>query len=201
MNSILAFCENPKCGVIFEAPNFIGGNGSATIHMTDSKLGPCPACGSFGSIPDGVYEYANEAISFLTGPETSVKILREIQKLLNTAKNEPIEKEELLEQVSSISPDAAIALEKAPEVKNYGQWIGILIALVALSIQVHTSYFKSNDVEKEFREYLLKENQQLKMQLNKKKPYVREQPKIKRNDPCPCDSGKKYKKCCAVISI
>jgi hypothetical protein len=28
------------------------------------------------------------------------------------------------------------------------------------------------------------------------KTYVREQPKIGRNEPCPCGSGKKYKKCC-----
>ena len=28
------------------------------------------------------------------------------------------------------------------------------------------------------------------------KPFVRENPKIGRNDPCPCGSGKKYKKCC-----
>ena len=27
-------------------------------------------------------------------------------------------------------------------------------------------------------------------------PFVRETPKIGRNDPCPCGSGKKYKKCC-----
>lgn len=27
-------------------------------------------------------------------------------------------------------------------------------------------------------------------------PYVRKEPKIGRNDPCPCGSGKKYKKCC-----
>ena len=26
-------------------------------------------------------------------------------------------------------------------------------------------------------------------------PFVREEPKIGRNDPCPCGSGKKYKKC------
>jgi preprotein translocase subunit SecA len=26
-------------------------------------------------------------------------------------------------------------------------------------------------------------------------PYVREQPKVGRNDPCPCGSGKKYKQC------
>ena len=28
-------------------------------------------------------------------------------------------------------------------------------------------------------------------------PYVREGPKVGRNEPCPCGSGKKYKKCCA----
>lgn len=28
-------------------------------------------------------------------------------------------------------------------------------------------------------------------------PYRREEPKVGRNDPCPCGSGKKYKKCCA----
>jgi len=27
-------------------------------------------------------------------------------------------------------------------------------------------------------------------------PFVRDEPKIGRNDPCPCGSGKKYKKCC-----
>ena len=27
-------------------------------------------------------------------------------------------------------------------------------------------------------------------------PYIRPEPKIGRNDPCPCGSGKKYKKCC-----
>lgn len=27
-------------------------------------------------------------------------------------------------------------------------------------------------------------------------PFVRVEPKIGRNDPCPCGSGKKYKKCC-----
>lgn len=28
-----------------------------------------------------------------------------------------------------------------------------------------------------------------------KQPYRREEPRVGRNDPCPCGSGKKYKKC------
>lgn len=31
-----------------------------------------------------------------------------------------------------------------------------------------------------------------------KKPFVREEPRVGRNDPCPCGSGKKYKKCCLL---
>ncbi|MBE0565935.1 MAG: SEC-C domain-containing protein, partial [Krumholzibacteria bacterium] len=30
------------------------------------------------------------------------------------------------------------------------------------------------------------------------RPVQREEPKVGRNDPCPCGSGKKYKKCCGV---
>jgi preprotein translocase subunit SecA len=30
----------------------------------------------------------------------------------------------------------------------------------------------------------------------KKKPVKRAKKKVGRNDPCPCGSGKKYKKCC-----
>lgn len=30
----------------------------------------------------------------------------------------------------------------------------------------------------------------------KQEPYRRTEPKVGRNDPCPCGSGKKYKKCC-----
>ena len=31
-----------------------------------------------------------------------------------------------------------------------------------------------------------------------REPVVREEPKVGRNDPCPCGSGKKYKKCCGA---
>ena len=44
------------------------------------------------------------------------------------------------------------------------------------------------------KEDLMKELEN--MFLMKRKPYVRQAPKIGRNELCPCGSGKKYKKCC-----
>ncbi|MBM3461461.1 MAG: YchJ family protein [Armatimonadetes bacterium] len=37
-------------------------------------------------------------------------------------------------------------------------------------------------------------------EMVKPKPIVRESPKVGRNEPCPCGSGKKYKKCCGVAA-
>ena len=37
---------------------------------------------------------------------------------------------------------------------------------------------------------------QIKEKENKKEPVRRSEPKVGRNDPCPCGSGKKHKKCC-----
>ncbi len=35
-------------------------------------------------------------------------------------------------------------------------------------------------------------------EIHPPKPFVRQEDKVNRNDPCPCGSGKKYKKCCAA---
>ena len=35
-------------------------------------------------------------------------------------------------------------------------------------------------------------------EMTKRKPIVREVKKVGRNEPCPCGSGKKYKKCCGL---
>ncbi|MBQ4347646.1 MAG: SEC-C domain-containing protein [Firmicutes bacterium] len=48
-----------------------------------------------------------------------------------------------------------------------------------------------NIYDKETRERLYKEQK-------RSTTYVSEAPKIGRNDPCPCGSGKKYKKCCGA---
>lgn len=198
MTAFVAFCENPECGAVFEAPNLVGGSGNATIHMTNTRVGPCPVCGSSGLIPDGIYQYASHAVSLLTGPETSIHVLRQVHEILRHAKSKPEDKEAVLKEVEAVSPQVAGALQQAPEASNYLNWVTVLIALVALAIQVHTSYFKGDDVEKQFRDHLLEENSELREQNKKAIPYKRNKPKTQRNDPCPCGSGKKYKKCCGL---
>lgn len=63
------------------------------------------------------------------------------------------------------------------------------------------AHYQTNDTALEHGEHALfeKENNQwrfLDAQPLKSQPIVREEPKTGRNDPCPCGSGKKHKKCC-----
>ena len=49
--------------------------------------------------------------------------------------------------------------------------------------------FEDDWTDDELENFMLQE-------LKKREPYVKTEPKIGRNDPCLCGSGKKYKKCC-----
>ena len=48
----------------------------------------------------------------------------------------------------------------------------------------------------ELNSSIQKSEQKSQPQPPKSGPVVRDKPKVGRNDPCPCGSGKKFKKCC-----
>lgn len=199
----VAFCENPACGAIFQAPNIIGGSGSATIHMTGTRFGPCPRCGGFGHIPDGVYRYANQIVEFLRGPQESLDALRKIESLLKQIQSSSVTRSQVLENIRAVSPTIAKELDKTPQVAIVQQWIQILLAFITLAILVQTTYFKKTDKELEtkFIVHLLQENNEFKRQqsipaASKSIPHT--STKVPRNAPCPCGSGKKYKCCCGA---
>ncbi len=196
MNRVIAYCENKNCGAIFEIPNLIGGPGSAQIEFTNTRLGPCPNCGSIGLVPDGVYKYFNQAISFVRGPKESVDKLIQLKELLLKFKSNPSTKEEVVKEVEKISPDYARTINKAPQSFDYQKWILTILAILTTAILVHQTYFKGNDdqIKDKIIEQLLKQNGKL-IEQTKTQP-IKVEIKIGRNEPCHCGSGKKYKKCC-----
>ena len=198
--TFIAFCENPGCGAIFQASGIIGGAGSATVHIVNSQFGPCPTCGGVGRIPDGVYQYANNVVSFLSGPETTVQILREVQDILRAARTNNSSTADIERDVASVSSTVAQAIKGAPKSENVVQWLSLLIAIIGLAIQIHSTYFKSDDLEAKLLEHILQENKYLLDQTTKALPYKRSEPKIPRNAPCPCGSGKKFTKCCGTTA-
>ena len=101
------------------------------------------------------------------------------------------------------------------EIKNYVIFnshisnIGAILdkhrLLFADEEQVHTffdllSLAKNNSRIWENKGYTPEELGTHKIYMQKKEPVVRKTEKVGRNEPCPCGSGKKYKKCCGFHS-
>ncbi len=65
---VVAFCENNKCREIF----LFNLPGMGNVELIGGKAGPCPNCGGLGIIPDGLYDYVNNQITFIRGPQISL---------------------------------------------------------------------------------------------------------------------------------
>lgn len=94
--------------------------------------------------------------------------------------------EEIEAEINAISPDI-LKQAKMPEQKAL--IIRIYRRLIEAGVDV-------ND-DKAVKKWVMKHPEILKGgDVVQVKTVRREEPKIGRNDPCPCGSGKKYKKCC-----
>ena len=191
MQGMIAFCENPNCGAVFEQARAFGGSGSVTLTMTNTRVGPCPNCGGFGLVPDGVYEYANNLIEFIKGPIKSVMLLKQLEEFFTGIKESHKSKEEILQEIDNSIPEASEFIRNIPDISTLNQWITLVISVLTFAILIHVT-FSDNDEDKYkemFLEHLLEENKRL------------QQPKVHvyRNSQCVCGSGKRYKHCCGVI--
>lgn len=118
------------------------------------------------------------------------KITEKDDKKENAVKNDkPISEktdEEVEAEINAISPDI---FKQANQPEQKAMIIRVYRKLVEAGVDV-------ND-DKAVKKWVMKHPEVLKGgDVVEVKTVRREQPKIGRNDPCPCGSGKKYKKCC-----
>ena len=93
--------------------------------------------------------------------------------------------EEIINELNLIAPGIFSHI-KTPEEKR-------------IIIQIYRKMLEDSvDVknEKEVKKWMRKNQHLFTPNFQKIETYRREKPKVGRNDPCPCGSGKKYKKCC-----
>lgn len=111
--------------------------------------------------------------------------------------------------VDSVHPDHRkdVSVEELEKWSPHVTWTGLDIISATPGdtdnegYVTFTAHFKVGEVEQEMTEdsYFQKldgEWMYVDGVVQSEEPYRRESPRVGRNDPCPCGSGKKYKKCC-----
>lgn len=191
MIAIPAFCDT--CGTSFPSGIVVGN--IAQLNMAGNKSGPCPACGGWGSVPDGVFHVLNDVIEIIDAPRKTIEQLAKYIEILNVAKKGRYTRVQVEEQLQAV-PELACLAPYLP--KNFSDLMLFLTFLLSL-FQVVSQYLKDdNPIENNI---IINQTINNVKQIDSVQPQVqpKKNRKVGRNEPCICGSGNKYKKCCGVI--
>jgi hypothetical protein len=190
MPALMLQCR--QCGSLFSSGIAIEGN--ATVNLQGNRS-QCPYCGSMEQVPDGTFRNTVEGI---------VKVLSASSNPLQTVKQvlHDLEKAKKNNDVSS--------LDDSVPVTSFKQWLPNtpekLAAYIAIFYTIYLLLSRQPAVNIEYNKIFINQYNSViienPVQLGKRQPkHVEPKKKIGRNEPCPCGSGKKYKKCCLLKNI
>jgi len=192
-----AVCDT--CGSIF--PSDFEIIDSLHISFSGCTSGPCPKCGGVGHIPDGVYNFIGDTIELLSGPSRTVSELNRLAKILSQARNERISLEQISNRIQEEVPELLSLKDFFPKSRSeLYAFLTIIITIIGLILgQVKRDQPPKIEVNQVLnvicqpQEPSTTKGPKSKVQY---KAMVKAKKKVGRNDPCPCGSGIKYKKCC-----
>lgn len=195
---IPAFCDT--CGAVFRSGIVV--KNSTNITFAGNRAGPCPACGGTGHIPDGVFNFIGNTIEILSAPKRTVDELSHLTNILREAKEKQRSPEEVAEKIREELPELSGLADLLPKTRaELYAFLALIVAVIALSTQGNPGGNNTTNitVEQTINQVFLETDKAAKPNEVARPPAKRVSPKIGRNEPCPCGSGKKYKKCCGRV--
>jgi hypothetical protein len=157
---------------------------------------PCPGCGEVGYVPDGVDSFIRHLVEHLSAPERSLSEIERLSVIFVAAMQSEAAfahvGDTIKESLPPLSPVADML--PAPSAERY-----VFISLSLKSIVLFISELgRSDDPTVDVHQVLnvVYEEEAASLSTLPHPPPPEEGAKVGRNDPCPCGSGKKYKKCC-----
>lgn len=187
---IPAFCDT--CGTIFPSGFNVGGE---TVTLIGNRSGPCPACGGMGRVPDGIFSTIGNMIQILSAPQQTIDDLSRLNTILHEAREKKEEPDVATQQIRKLFPALADMLPR--DRTEFLAYLTIIIMVINLIIQSvrDTNSVMTVTVNQTINHIYIDTNKPTKLQPKQEQTTKN----VGRNEPCPCGSGKKYKKCCGMI--
>jgi hypothetical protein len=196
-----AVCDS--CSSMFPSGISVEGN-AYNVTIVNSCSGPCPNCGGTGHIPDGTFNFIDNVIQLLSGPERTVSELFRLAEILGKARKEGASVSKIDEEVREKLPQFSRFIGLLPKSRSELYAFLSLILTVITLVTGGTDHRPPSNVnvnqvinhvylQRGLERYPVQSSP--KLQREESSPAPRKK-KIGRNDPCPCGSGKKHKHCC-----
>jgi hypothetical protein len=190
-----AICDD--CGRLWVPNAIFMGENVAHVHLESVTAAPCPYCGGEGHIPDGIYDTTAEGVRVIATSATSAASLTRLAELLQEARAKGATSEAVAEAIERDAPEFAGLASVVRRLKGVpiATWIGIALATLAL-LQGMSADERLRDIQGKVDQVLQQVSAPVTAPAARAPaPTGSGVPRVGRNDPCPCGSGKKYKRC------
>jgi hypothetical protein len=200
MARIPAVCYS--CGAFFPSPIDVAPGSTNVTLGWNVVTRRCPRCGGSGRVLDGIFDFTENALRFISGPEQTVSDLERLAAILRAARERKASLEEIRQEVQAQVPQhrSIVDLLVPKSAADLYAFIAVLLMILQL---VQGQLSKGAEPKMEVNE-VMNQIMMVNPQGPPAPPSQAIQPpkpmatakKVGRNDPCTCGSGKKYKKCC-----
>lgn len=194
-----AICDS--CGTAFASGIYL--DNCLNVTLQGNRTGPCPACGSMGSVPDGVFNALGDFIEVLDAPLRTYEQLKRLSEIFDSAAKNKSSNTEISEKIKKECPELASLADVLPKNRMelytcIGAITGFLMLLA--SLMQDSDEITSKDIDASL-------NQAIEQLITPKTPFdqsalvapQRNVIKQPRNERCSCGSGVKFKKCCGLL--
>ena len=129
MTRVPAVCD--RCGGFFPSP--IEASNSTNITFSSVSVGPCPHCGGQGHVPDGTYNFIENTIELLSGPQRSRSDLERLAEILRSAQAKGASTQEIKQQVAKELPQLRSLADALPKTRaELYAFVGIILTILTL---------------------------------------------------------------------
>ena len=188
-----ALCDT--CGAVF--PSDITIEDPAAAIAADGRAWPCPVCRRQGVVHGGVFHFLASLIEILSAPERTSSELSRLVEVLSDAFDRRQNPAEVVARVYDEVPElAAVAALLPAGSAGFSAHVSMTVAVSVLVWQVKgDSAVDSTVTVEQALNHIFNE-----MNLTAKRLGSRPMQSVGRNDPCPCGSGRRFKRCCGALA-
>jgi hypothetical protein len=204
MQQMPAACGH--CGYLYPS-GYYSDPGDTGIRVSPETLEvakvttPCPMCGRYrGTVLAHEYRLVEDAAALLQGPENPVEELNSLASLLREAREHDETAAETKTRADKQAPELCALVDKLlddkPESMEDDTWSTLLLSTIdELAPTGGNGNADELLVPSEVIYNALNQYNITTVQVPPTAEAQQAERKVGRNDPCPCGSGKKYKKC------
>ena len=136
MPVIPAFCD--RCGTAFGSGIFV--ENCLSVNMSGNKSGPCPKCGSMGTILEGIFNISKDAITILSAPLWTFEKLRQLSSILKESKDKKYSHDQVVERVNEETPELNGLVSALPRTRiELYAFLTMLLVIVTIVMSQYSS--------------------------------------------------------------